>query len=88
MVSGVIVTGPKDAKIYDLLLQLSQKIADGLRTDGPKLVASDEAFADPLPALKARLATRKLPKVSVKVPERQYDAGCRHPHRPGGRNRN
>jgi TolB-like protein len=70
LVDGIIVKGPREADTAELLMQLSQKIAEGLRSEGPKLLASDEAIGDPLPALKARLATRKLPKVSVNIPER------------------
>jgi len=69
LVDAISVNGPKEADTADLLMQLSQKIADGLRSKGPALLAADEAITDPLPGLKARLATRKLPKVYVNIPE-------------------
>jgi len=69
LVEGIIVKGPRDADTGDLLMQLSQKISERLRLAGAKLVATDQQAADPLPALKARLATRKLPKVCVYIPE-------------------
>jgi TolB-like protein len=69
LVAGIIVKGPKSADTADLLMELSQKIAQRLRSNGPKLLAADDAVADPMPGLKAKLATRKLPKINVNIPE-------------------
>lgn len=74
LLEPVIVKGGKDADTAALIMELSQKVAEKLRTAGPKLVAADEALTDPLPSLKARLAGRKLPKVSVAVTEQHVGA--------------
>ena len=74
LVDGIIVKGAREADTADLIMQLSQKISDRLRTAGPKLVAADEALTDPLPALKAKLAGRKLPKVAISIAERHVAA--------------
>lgn len=70
LVDGIIVKGPREADTADLIMELSQKVADRLRTAGPRLVAADEALADPLPGLTAKLAGRKLPKVAIAIAER------------------
>ena len=74
LVDGIIVKGSKEADTATLVMELSQKIAERLRTAGPKLVAADEALTDPLPGLKAKLAGRKLPKVSVAITEQHVTA--------------
>lgn len=70
LVEGVLVKGDKDANVGDLLMQVAEKVAQKLRTRGPKLVAQDDAFEDPLPGLKKALEGRALPAVSVRIEER------------------
>lgn len=74
LVDGVLIKGDKEGDVGDLLMKLSQKVSQKLREEGPKLVASDEAMQDPLPALKKSLAGRKLPKVLVQIQERHLSA--------------
>jgi len=69
LVDGAIVKGPREADTAELIMQLSEKISARLREAGPRLLPEDEAVTDPLPALKARLAGRKLPKLAIHVPE-------------------
>lgn len=70
LVEGVLVKGERDADEGELLMKLADQVASRLKERGPKLVARDDAMQDPLPALKAALAGRKLPKVGVHVAER------------------
>lgn len=70
LVDGVIVKGPLDSDMGERIVELAQKVAARLREAGPKLVAEDEAGADPLPALKAKLAGATKPTVAVIIPER------------------
>jgi len=69
LVEGVLVKGKAEADIGGLVLQLGEKLAEKLRKSGPKLVAQDDAARDPLPALKAQLAKKKLPVVAVIIKE-------------------
>ncbi|MCH8805791.1 MAG: hypothetical protein IH986_06860 [Planctomycetes bacterium] len=69
LVDGVIAKGPLDADVGELLMELSQKVAERLRTAGLRLVAQDDATLDPLPALKKALAGRKKPVIAVVIME-------------------
>ena len=73
LVDGVVVKGPIDGDLSELVAKLSAKLADRIRTDGPRLVAEPEA-ADPVPELRAKLAAAKvrLPAVAVSVSEQHY----------------
>ena len=55
-------------------MQLSEKLTAKVRQVGPTLVATDDAAADPLPALKKKLAGRRLPVVAVLVREQHHGA--------------
>lgn len=69
LVEGVIVKAEKDAEIGTLVMQLAERLAKRIPEVGPKLIAADELVFDPVPALKKKLAGRKLPKISVQVTE-------------------
>ena len=69
LVDAVMVKGPLEGALSERVVELAQTIAAHLRTVGPKLVATDEAF-DPLPALKAKLVDRTKPTLAVIIPER------------------
>jgi TolB-like protein len=68
LVEGVVVKGKQGGDLSDLVMQLSQKLDDRIRTAGPKLIASDEPI-DPLPALKKKLASLKLPVIELEITE-------------------
>lgn len=78
LVEGLLVKGDTTDDIGGLVVQFSEKLARRLRETGPKLVASDDASIDPLPALKKKLAGAKLPMVAVIVVE-QHMAGRQAP---------
>jgi TolB-like protein len=65
LVEGILVNGPKDADTGSLVMDLSTKLSDRLRTNGPKLVAAQNAAPDPLIALQTRLKGKTMPKVGV-----------------------
>ena len=69
LVEGLLVKGDTNGEVGDLVIELATKVGERLREAGPKLVASDDAGADPVPALRKRLAGVKLPKVAVIVKE-------------------
>ncbi len=71
LVEGVLVKDESPAKLGELVVQLSDKVAAKLRQVGPKLVAPEDA-ADPLPALKKKLANRRKPVVAVVVREQHH----------------
>lgn len=75
LVDPVLVTGDKDADVGELAVQLAGKLSVRLREAGPRLVGDDgEIPLDPVPALRERLATRRLPVVSVDVDEQHVTA--------------
>jgi TolB-like protein len=67
LVSGVVVKGKLDADMGDLVMDLSDKIVARLHDSGAGLVASTEVPVDPLVALKAKLATRRLPVIAIEA---------------------
>lgn len=69
LVEGVLVKGDLAGEVGDLIVEFGEKLGERLREKGPKLVASADAGADPLPRLKQALAGRKLPVVAVIVKE-------------------
>ena len=69
LVQGVLVKGESNANVANLLMDLSQKVADKLREKGGSLIARDDALKDPLPELKKQLAEKKLPKMAVRITE-------------------
>jgi TolB-like protein len=71
--SSALVTAPGNADLGPMIVELSQKTADALRTSGPTLLAN-KADIDPLPALKTKLAGRKLPTVCVNIAEHHLPA--------------
>jgi TolB-like protein len=81
LVDGVLVKDKQDADVGTLVSQLSSKLADRIRTKGPDLIAATEP-ADPMPALKAKLAKRKLPKLVLNLTETHYGEPRSHPIDP------
>ncbi len=73
LVEGVMVKDTAPGDMGTLVVALSEKLAAKVRQVGPTLVASDEE-ADPLPALKKKLAGRRLPVVAVIVREQHHGA--------------
>lgn len=69
LVEGVLVKGRRDGDVADLVMQLSEKIAVRLREVGPTLVAAADDAKDPLPALRQRLAGKKLPVLALVINE-------------------
>lgn len=74
LVEGVMVKDAATADMSALVVQLSEKLTAKVRQVGPTLVATDDAAADPLPALKKKLAGRRLPVVAVLVREQHHGA--------------
>lgn len=72
LIEGVMANGKTTADLGELVVELSGKVIDKIRKVGPKLVAQDDAGADPLPSLKKKLASRKLPVVAVLVREQHH----------------
>jgi TolB-like protein len=68
LVDGIVVKGKQTDDMGDLIMQLSDKLSDRIRTDGPRLIASDDPV-DPLPELKKKLASLKLPKIELRIDE-------------------
>jgi TolB-like protein len=75
LVEGVMVKDASTADLGALVVELSAKVAAKVRQAGPKLVAAEDA-ADPLPALKKKLAGRRLPIVAVIVREQHHAAAA------------
>jgi hypothetical protein len=65
LVSGVVVKGKLDSDMGDLLTQLSDKIVARLHEAGASLVLQPDSTPDPMIALKAKLATLKLPRIGI-----------------------
>lgn len=77
LVKGVMVIG-KDQPASDLgplLMQLSEKLSHKLVESGQELIAHP-TDSDPLPALKARLQKKALPKVAVTIPEQHITSAA------------
>ena len=81
LVDGVLVKDGEDASIGTLVTKLSAKLAEHIRTKGPRLTAVTESV-DPIPALKARLAGRKLPKIAISLDEAHYSPSQTRPIDP------
>jgi hypothetical protein len=81
LVEGVMV---KDAgtDIGELTVKLSEKLAAKIRQAGPKLTAAAEDDFEPLPALRKKLAGRKLPVVAVIIREQHHAAPAPVVQRP------
>ena len=79
LVKGVLVKDGEKADVGAMTIDLAAKLAAAVRQHGPRLVAQDDAGADPLPALKKKLSGRKLPTVAVIVTERHH---ARRPQPP------
>lgn len=76
LVEGIVVKGAKEADTAELIMQLAEKVSERLRTTGGKLVAADDAVADPLPRLTKALAGRALPKLAIAIRERHITGGA------------
>jgi TolB-like protein len=73
LVDGVVVKGKETDDMGDLVMKLSDKLADRIRTAGPRLIASADPI-DPLPELKKKLAGRKLPAIQLQIDEQHVGA--------------
>ena len=73
LVEGVMVKDAATADMSAMVVQLSEKLTAKVRQVGPTLVAGADD-ADPLPALKKKLAGRRLPVVAVLVREQHHGA--------------
>jgi hypothetical protein len=69
LIDGVIVKGEVGTDIGALAAELADKLAERIRSAGPKLVAQADAGRDPLPDLQAKLASLAKPTVAVVVTE-------------------
>ena len=74
LVEGVIVKDDNNADVGVLVMQLSEKLIRKINESGPAMVAQNAEVFDPLPALKQKLSTRRLPKMAVAVSEQQLPA--------------
>jgi TolB-like protein len=74
LVDGVLVKGAEDTDIGVLVASLTDKIAGRITKDGGRLIASNDALADPIPSLKAELAKLKKPNISISVSEQHIAA--------------
>jgi TolB-like protein len=72
LVEGVMVKDASSAEMGELVVQLSEKVAQKIRQAGPKLVAAAEEATDPVPALKKKLADRRKPVVAVIIREQHH----------------
>jgi hypothetical protein len=70
------------ADLGQMTVKLSEKLAEQIRHSGPKLIASADEEIDPLPALKKKLAGRKLPTVAVIIREQHHAAPAPVERRP------
>lgn len=68
LVDGIVVRGKQTDDMGDLLMKLANKLADRIRSSGPRLIASDNPI-DPLPELKKKLAGLKLPTIELQITE-------------------
>jgi hypothetical protein len=68
LIEGVLIKGAADADLGELVPKLAEKVADKLRTAGPRLTALPD-LPDPLPGLKRKLAGRRLPAIALVVRE-------------------
>jgi hypothetical protein len=66
----VSAEGEQSADTHKLVDELADNVAARLKEAGPKLLGTDSAESDPIPALKEKLASRALPKVAIRVTER------------------
>jgi TolB-like protein len=74
LVEGVLVQAPAGADLGDLVGRLFGKVVSKLREVGPDLVAAPARAADRLPALRALLAARQRPMLSLSIAERHFGA--------------
>ncbi|MHB1156071.1 MAG: CsgG/HfaB family protein [Phycisphaerales bacterium] len=81
LVDAVLVKNAVGSDLDGLVVSLSQKLAEHLRTVGPKLMAAGDTTADPLPLLREKLAGRIKPTLAVLVRE-QHAAEQRDAARP------
>lgn len=71
-VYGEMVSGAADAPITDLSAQLAKKIAADVTAKGDTLVASVPSLDDRIAKIKKNLGDKKLPVVSVQIPEQHF----------------
>ena len=74
LIEGVMVKDAAAADMGAMVVALSEKVAQKVRQVGPKLVAGADEAADPLPALKKKLAGRRKPVVAVIIREQHHAA--------------
>ncbi len=71
-VYGEIVNGKPGASITDLSAELAKKIANDVTQKGDTLVAKVKSHDDRVAVIKKQLGNKKLPTVSVKIPEMHF----------------
>lgn len=71
-VYGELVTGKPNSLLTDLAAELAKKIAADITQKGGTLIAKVESREDRIARLKAALAGKKLPVVSVKISEQHF----------------
>jgi hypothetical protein len=71
-VYGEVVNGKPGAAITDLSAELAKKIAADVTQKGDTLVAKVESHEDRVAKIKRELGEKKLPAVSVKIPEQHF----------------
>jgi TolB-like protein len=81
LVDGALVKSEQSTPMDEVVIELSQEVTKRLREQGPKLVAGPDPV-DPVPALKERLAKKKLPKIAVVIPESHMAARPETPANP------
>jgi hypothetical protein len=72
LVEGVVVKADQGQDLSPMIVELSGKIADRIRSSGSQLVAGAEP-ADPIPDLKEKLSGLALPTIELQIPEQQID---------------
>jgi hypothetical protein len=71
-VYGEVVNGKPDSAITDLAADLAKKIAADITQKGDTLVAKVESPVDRVANIKKAIGDKKLPVVSVKIPEMHF----------------
>ena len=71
-VYGEVVNGKPGASLADLSAELAKKIAGDVAQKGDTLVAKIQTHEDRVANIKKALGGKKLPSVSVKIPEQHF----------------
>jgi hypothetical protein len=71
-VYGEVVTGKSSASLTDLSAELAKKLAADITNKSDTLIAKVETHEDRVAKLKKQFFDKKLPSVSVKIPEMHF----------------